>query len=220
MWRWELARGEPHKQEANKGQGFVLVKLLTNTQLARQLSLRGENVETDSRGTSKRERAKALSVCVKAEVEAREAANGPDDATSDDEIDRLRALGFGPVARTSIECTSMGSGSSHGLLDGPDVYQVEHILDVRDGPSGREVLIKWEGWGKRFNSWEPDEHIIDRNMLQKFLRKRSRAEAVPTAPRIRSKRSSAHTTAEKARLASNADEDSDSVGPPSDEEQM
>ena len=52
-----------------------------------------------------------------------------------------------------------------------DVYEVEKVLDVRathDG--GREFLIKWKGWGARWNNWEPEVNILDRRMLRKFNR--------------------------------------------------
>lgn len=181
------------------------VKLLTSTQLEKQLLLRGKDgLRTKS------ERAHSLVMCVQREVKAREKLRGPDDADSECEMERLKMLGFGPVIRTHADLSAEDASGSRGLM-GSDVYTVERILDVRDSPSGRKVLIKWEGWSKRFNTWEPEKNILDRAMLQRFLRKRSRAESTTTPPFIRSKRSSSETTAEKARLASNADEDNESA---------
>ena len=50
-----------------------------------------------------------------------------------------------------------------------DIYEVDRILEARVGASGtREYLIKWRGWGARFNSWEPQEHIVDEGLLAEF----------------------------------------------------
>lgn len=181
------------------------VSLLTCKQVERQLALRSPQSPVPR---NKGERVDALKALVRAEVEERERICGSDAIDSDGEIDRLKALGFGPCAGSKALTHVKEEGSN--VLSAPDVYKVERILDVRKGPSGREFLIKWEGWVKRWNSWEPEAHILDRDMLDRFLRKRSRVESTP--PRIRSKRSSARGAAEKARQASNADDDNESVG--------
>ena len=31
-------------------------------------------------------------------------------------------------------------------------------------------VIKWKGWGARWNNWEPEVNILDRRMLRKFNR--------------------------------------------------
>ena len=50
-----------------------------------------------------------------------------------------------------------------------DVYEVDRILDSRITSDGAvEYLIKWKGWGAKWNSWEPSEHIIDEKLVASF----------------------------------------------------
>ena len=52
-----------------------------------------------------------------------------------------------------------------------DVYRVDHLLNMRYSSDGsREFLVKWEGWSSEWNTWEPEEHILDQEMLYDFLR--------------------------------------------------
>ena len=51
-----------------------------------------------------------------------------------------------------------------------DVYRVDRLLKMRLMPhGGREYLVKWEGWSSQWNSWEPEAHILDKEMLNEFL---------------------------------------------------
>ena len=53
-----------------------------------------------------------------------------------------------------------GEGAGSPLKD---IYEVEAVLDVRQTDDNkREFLIKWRGWGPKWNNWEPEEHILDR----------------------------------------------------------
>lgn len=41
-------------------------------------------------------------------------------------------------------------------------WEIEEILDKRTTPTGGvEVLIKWDGWPSKFNTWEPVENLND-----------------------------------------------------------
>ena len=61
-----------------------------------------------------------------------------------------------------------------------DIYEVEALLDVREtDDKKREFLIKWRGWGPKWNNWEPEDHILDRRMLRKFNKKRSAGPGPP-----------------------------------------
>ena len=58
------------------------------------------------------------------------------------------------------------------------IYEVETVLNVRETADGkREFLIKWKGWNKSFNNWEPERHILDRRLLKKFNKKKRPIEA-------------------------------------------
>lgn len=51
--------------------------------------------------------------------------------------------------------------------DPTDIYYVENVLSKRLRPdTGKlEYLVKWLGWEEKFNTWEPDENIIDKSMI-------------------------------------------------------
>jgi len=101
-----------------------------------------------------------------------------------------------------------------------DIYEVEKVLAVRHGEGGkREFLLKWKGWGHAWNNWEPEEHILDTRMLQKFNKSKKRP-AIDDAPvvddliTVHSKRRCAKHAAVRARLAARK-EDGDCGNAPS-----
>jgi len=68
----------------------------------------------------------------------------------------------------------MSATRTHDLPGEPltDVYEVEKVLAMRaTRDEKREFLIKWKGWSSGWNSWEPEDNILDRRMLRKFSRK-------------------------------------------------
>ena len=89
------------------------------------------------------------------------------------------------------------------------IYEVETVLNVRETADGkREFLIKWKGWNKSFNNWEPERHILDRRLLKKFNKKKRPIEAslpdsLPDAEdfTMQSKRRCAKQAAVRARMA-------------------
>ena len=55
-------------------------------------------------------------------------------------------------------------------------YEIKRILDVNILKNGsREFLIRWVGWGPEGDTWEPEEHIDDTELLEKFLVQREKA---------------------------------------------
>ena len=97
------------------------------------------------------------------------------------------------------------------------IYEVETLLDVRETADGkREFLIKWKGWGPKWNNWEPEEHILDKRMLRKFNNKKRPMEGTQPPSQdvddfaMNSKRRCAKQAAVKARMAArNEDEEDD-----------
>ena len=47
------------------------------------------------------------------------------------------------------------------FLDENTIYKIEKIESRRKRKGIREVLVKWKGWPKRFNSWIPETNITD-----------------------------------------------------------
>ena len=92
------------------------------------------------------------------------------------------------------------------------IHEVESILEMRTtAKDKKEFLIKWRSWGHRWNTWEPEEHILDRRMLRKFNKKRPAAEAAPAVVggtdsiTLRSKRRCAKQATVKARMVARQD---------------
>ncbi|KAI8319668.1 chromo domain-like protein, partial [Martensiomyces pterosporus] len=53
--------------------------------------------------------------------------------------------------------------------DNEEVYVVEKIIKHRGKKAGeREYLLKWEGYPDSENTWEREENIFDKDMLQRY----------------------------------------------------
>lgn len=86
-----------------------------------------------------------------------------------------------------------------------DIYEVEAVLDMRVADDNkREFLIKWRGWGAKWNNWEPEEHILDQRLLRKFNKRSMKGEPSPLEDAdsiiMRSKRRCAKQAAVNARM--------------------
>lgn len=63
----------------------------------------------------------------------------------------------------------------------PEVFAIEHILDRRERKGRAEYLIKWMGYDKAHNSWEPAANIFDRRFIDEYDRAREEALASAAA---------------------------------------
>lgn len=57
-----------------------------------------------------------------------------------------------------MELTSIGEG----------VYAAEFIHRKRIRKGKVEYLVKWSGWSQRYNTWEPQENILDVRLIEAF----------------------------------------------------
>ncbi|XP_068610846.1 chromobox protein homolog 7 [Brachionichthys hirsutus] len=57
---------------------------------------------------------------------------------------------------------------------GEQVFAVEAILKKRVRKGNVEYLLKWKGWPPKYCSWEPEEHILDRRLVQAYEEKEQR----------------------------------------------
>ena len=55
---------------------------------------------------------------------------------------------------------------------GESVFTVEKILKKRQRKGKLEYLVKWQGWGPKYNTWEPEKNILDPLLIEEFQKKK------------------------------------------------
>ena len=58
------------------------------------------------------------------------------------------------------------------LINGEPEWEVEQILDMRTGRSGKQYLIRWKGYSSAHDSWEPWENINAPLLMVEFEKRR------------------------------------------------
>ena len=51
------------------------------------------------------------------------------------------------------------------------VFAAEAITKKRLRKGRTEYLVKWKGWSPKYNTWEPEENILDPRLIQQYERK-------------------------------------------------
>jgi chromobox protein 2 len=51
---------------------------------------------------------------------------------------------------------------------GDRVFAAEFLIKRRFRRGKTEYLVKWKGWSSKFNTWEPEENILDARLLEAF----------------------------------------------------
>lgn len=78
-------------------------------------------------------------------------------------------------------CSSGGLSSPEERAD--DIYQVERILKERSRQGKRQFYIKWRGYSPHFNTWEPEENILDKRLIEMFYAQQKRKDGdAPITP--------------------------------------
>merc|ERR1711997_1391263 len=63
---------------------------------------------------------------------------------------------------------------SYSIMDdlGDDqVFAAEAITKKRLRKGRTEYLVKWKGWSPKYNTWEPEENILDVRLIDQFVKK-------------------------------------------------
>ncbi len=55
-----------------------------------------------------------------------------------------------------------------GGQQGPDVYEVDEILQEREEGGEKQYLVKWKGFTARHNRWEAEHNLKAPEILQRF----------------------------------------------------
>ncbi|XP_027874545.1 E3 SUMO-protein ligase CBX4 [Xiphophorus couchianus] len=75
-----------------------------------------------------------------------------------DQVSAVRETGESPLFRWKMELPAAGE----------HVFAVESIEKKRSRKGRVEYLVKWRGWSPRYNTWEPEENILDPRLLDAF----------------------------------------------------
>ena len=54
---------------------------------------------------------------------------------------------------------------------GDQIFDAEGITKKRERKGRVEYLVKWKGWSPKYNTWEPEENILDLRLIQQYERK-------------------------------------------------
>ncbi|KAL5291537.1 CBX8 family protein [Megaselia abdita] len=60
------------------------------------------------------------------------------------------------------------------------VYAAERITQKRVRKGVVEYRVKWKGWNQRYNTWEPEENILDRLLIEIFEQQTRKGSPAPT----------------------------------------
>jgi len=79
---------------------------------------------------------------------------------------------------------------------GEMVFAAEKISKKRLRKGKVEYLVKWQGWGPKYNTWEPEENILDARLIDQFNEKQDQITAHhgPKGPKTNTKLNKKSTT--------------------------
>uniref|UniRef100_A0A023GLL0 Chromo domain-containing protein n=1 Tax=Amblyomma triste TaxID=251400 RepID=A0A023GLL0_AMBTT len=77
---------------------------------------------------------------------------------------------------------------------GERVFAAENIQKKRIRKGRVEYLVKWRGWSHKYNTWEPEENILDVRLLEAF--ESSQKDSGPGKRGHKSKKERSHSTGE------------------------
>ena len=67
----------------------------------------------------------------------------------------------------------MSNDGENKKRNNDDLYNVEEILDRKQVGRTHHYLIKWEGYSKKYSTWEPKRHLLRvSDMIKEFQDKR------------------------------------------------
>lgn len=88
----------------------------------------------------------------------REKGNNKTSTDRKDQVSGVRETREPPLLRWKMELPAAGE----------HVFAVESIEKKRSRKGRIEYLVKWRGWSPRYNTWEPEENILDPRLLDAF----------------------------------------------------
>ena len=71
----------------------------------------------------------------------------------------------------AASATGASAGASSDQWAAGSTWIVETILKSRECDAGMEYYCRWEGWSTAYDSWEPEEHILDDMLIEDYWRR-------------------------------------------------
>ncbi|XP_015603191.1 polycomb group protein Pc isoform X2 [Cephus cinctus] len=71
---------------------------------------------------------------------------------------------------------------------GDRVYAAERITKKREKRGKVEYFVKWKGWSKKYNTWEPEENILDVRLIELYEESQRGGDVSTRRPRRRDAR--------------------------------
>lgn len=71
---------------------------------------------------------------------------------------------------------------------GDRVYAAERITKKREKRGKIEYFVKWKGWSKKYNTWEPEENILDVRLIELYEESQRGGDVSTRRPRRRDTR--------------------------------
>ncbi|KAH0956596.1 hypothetical protein HN011_004672 [Eciton burchellii] len=71
---------------------------------------------------------------------------------------------------------------------GDRVYAAERITKKREKRGKVEYFVKWKGWSKKYNTWEPEENILDVRLIELYEESQRGGDVSTRRPRRRDTR--------------------------------
>ncbi|KAM0736105.1 Histone acetyltransferase p300 [Formica fusca] len=75
---------------------------------------------------------------------------------------------------------------------GDRVYSAERITKKREKQGKIEYFVKWKGWSKKYNTWEPEENILDVGLIRLYEESQKGGDVSIKKPKRRDTRYNEH----------------------------
>jgi hypothetical protein len=75
-----------------------------------------------------------------------------------------------PVCDNDGDAAHASEGAGDDEWEAETIWIVEKILDSREGDEGWEYLVRWEGYASKYDTWEPEDHILDELLISDYWR--------------------------------------------------